>query len=33
VRGLFDGQSGWTNVAVTLDLAGIPRVLAAQRSR
>jgi release factor glutamine methyltransferase len=33
VRGLFDGQNGWTNVAVTLDLAGIPRVLAAQRSR
>lgn len=33
VRGLFDRQSGWTNVAVTLDLAGIPRVLAAQRSR
>jgi release factor glutamine methyltransferase len=33
VRGLFDGQNGWTNVAVTLDLAGIPRVLASQRSR
>ena len=33
VRGLFDRQSGWTNVAVTLDLAGIPRVLAARRSR
>jgi release factor glutamine methyltransferase len=33
VRDLFDGQSGWTNVAVTIDLAGIPRVLAAQRSR
>ncbi len=33
VRDLFDKQSGWTNVAVTIDLAGIPRVLAAQRSR
>jgi release factor glutamine methyltransferase len=33
VRGLFDGSSGWTNVSVTMDLAGIPRVLAAQRSR
>ena len=33
VRGLFDRQSGWTNIAVTLDLAGIPRVLAARRSR
>jgi release factor glutamine methyltransferase len=33
VRGLFDGGTGWTNVAVTIDLAGIPRVLAAQRSR
>jgi release factor glutamine methyltransferase len=33
VRELFDRQSGWTNVAVTIDLAGIPRVLAAQRSR
>jgi release factor glutamine methyltransferase len=33
VRDLFDRQSGWTNVAVTIDLAGIPRVLAAQRSR
>jgi release factor glutamine methyltransferase len=33
VRGLFDGQGGWTNVAVTIDLAGIPRVIAAQRSR
>jgi release factor glutamine methyltransferase len=33
VRDLFDKQSGWTNVAVTIDLAGIQRVLAAQRSR
>jgi release factor glutamine methyltransferase len=33
VRALFDGHSEWTNVAVTIDLAGIPRVIAAQRSR
>lgn len=33
VRDLFDRQSGWTNVAITIDLAGIPRVLAAERSR
>ncbi|MGA8036794.1 MAG: peptide chain release factor N(5)-glutamine methyltransferase [Candidatus Acidiferrales bacterium] len=33
VRRLFDRSSGWTNVSVTMDLAGIPRVLAAQRSR
>jgi release factor glutamine methyltransferase len=33
VRGLFDGDTGWGNVAVTIDLGGIPRVLAAQRSR
>jgi release factor glutamine methyltransferase len=33
VRGLFDGSAAWTNVAVTIDLAGIPRVLAAQRVR
>lgn len=33
VRGIFDSQHGWTNVAITFDLAGIPRVLAAQRSR
>ena len=33
VRGLFDGSAAWTNVGVTIDLAGIPRVLAAQRVR
>jgi release factor glutamine methyltransferase len=33
VRGIFDEQSGWTNVAVTMDLAGIPRILAAERTR
>jgi release factor glutamine methyltransferase len=33
VRGIFDEQSGWTNVAITMDLAGIPRVLAAARAR
>jgi release factor glutamine methyltransferase len=33
VRGLFGGSAAWTNVAVTIDLAGIPRVLAAQRVR
>jgi release factor glutamine methyltransferase len=33
VRGLFEGSAAWTNVAVTIDLAGIPRVLAAQRVR
>ncbi len=33
VRGIFDEQSGWTNVAITMDLAGIPRVLAAERVR
>jgi release factor glutamine methyltransferase len=33
VRGLFDGKGDWTNVSVALDLAGISRVLAAQRSR
>jgi release factor glutamine methyltransferase len=33
VRGLFDGSAAWTNVAVTIDLAGVPRVLAAERVR
>jgi release factor glutamine methyltransferase len=33
VRGIFDEQSGWTNVSFTMDLAGIPRVLAAERTR
>ncbi len=32
VRGIFDEQLGWTNVAITTDLAGIPRVLAAARA-
>ena len=33
VRGIFDEQSGWTKVSITMDLAGIPRVLAAERVR
>jgi release factor glutamine methyltransferase len=33
VRGIFDAQTAWTKVAVTMDLAGIPRVLAAERAR
>jgi len=34
VQALFDADSAsWTNVAITLDLAGIPRVLAAERLR
>ena len=34
VRALFDGRSSsWTNVSITMDLAGIPRVLAAERVR
>jgi len=33
VRGIFDAEPGWTNVAITMDLAGIPRVLAAERAR
>ncbi|MGA8407405.1 MAG: peptide chain release factor N(5)-glutamine methyltransferase [Candidatus Acidiferrales bacterium] len=33
VRGIFDEQSGWTNASITMDLAGIPRVLAAERVR
>jgi release factor glutamine methyltransferase len=33
VRGIFETQPEWTNVAITMDLAGIPRVLAAERVR
>ena len=34
VRALFDAtSSSWTNVSITMDLAGIPRVLAAERVR
>jgi len=33
VRAIFDAQPGWTEVAITMDLAGIPRVLAAERTR
>jgi len=33
VRGIFKAQPAWTNVAITMDLAGIPRVLAAERAR
>jgi release factor glutamine methyltransferase len=33
VRGIFDAHPEWTKVAITMDLAGIPRVLAAERAR
>jgi release factor glutamine methyltransferase len=33
VRGIFEEHSGWTKVSITMDLAGIPRVLAAERAR
>ena len=33
VRAIFAAQSGWTEVAITMDLAGVPRVLAAERTR
>jgi release factor glutamine methyltransferase len=33
VRAIFDAQPGWAKVAVTMDLAGIPRVFAAERVR
>jgi release factor glutamine methyltransferase len=33
VRGIFDEQPEWTKVSITMDLAGIPRVLAAVRAR
>jgi release factor glutamine methyltransferase len=32
VRSLLYGQPAWVNVSVTNDLAGIPRVIAAERS-
>jgi hypothetical protein len=32
VRAIFVAQPGWTNVGVTNDLAGIPRVIAADRN-
>jgi release factor glutamine methyltransferase len=32
VRAIFDAQTGWRNVAITTDLAGIERVLAAERA-
>jgi release factor glutamine methyltransferase len=32
VRGIFEKQVGWRNVAITLDLAGIERVMAAERA-
>ncbi len=32
VRGLLCGQPAWVNVSVTNDLAGIPRVIAAERA-
>jgi len=32
VRGLLYGQPAWVNVSVTNDLAGIPRVIAAERA-
>jgi release factor glutamine methyltransferase len=31
VRAILSGQPGWANICVTNDLAGIPRVLAAER--
>jgi release factor glutamine methyltransferase len=33
VRAIFNAQPAWTNVAITMDLAGIPRVIAAARAR
>jgi release factor glutamine methyltransferase len=33
VRAIFDAQPEWTKVSITVDLAGIPRVLAAERAR
>lgn len=32
VSGLFDAARGWIHVSVTEDLAGIPRVIAAERA-
>lgn len=31
VRKIFHAQPGWTNISITKDLAGIPRVIAAER--
>ena len=34
VRAMFDAAcTAWTNVSITMDLAGIPRILAAERVR
>jgi release factor glutamine methyltransferase len=34
VRAMFDATStAWTNVSIAMDLAGIPRILAAERAR
>ena len=34
VRAMFDATStAWTNVSITMDLVGIPRILAAERAR
>jgi release factor glutamine methyltransferase len=34
VRAMFDASSAsWTNVSITMDLAGVPRILAAERIR
>lgn len=33
VNALFNAQRGWTNISITNDLAGIPRVLAGERGR
>jgi release factor glutamine methyltransferase len=33
VRGMLQGRSGWVNISIMDDLAGIPRVLAAERVR
>ena len=34
VRAMFDATStAWTNVSITMDLAGIPRILVAERAR
>lgn len=33
VREIFEAQPAWTKVVITMDLAGIPRVLAAERVR
>jgi release factor glutamine methyltransferase len=33
VRRIFDAQPAWAKIAITMDLAGIPRVLVAERAR